>query len=100
MQQLYPALLQMPVAVQAERRGEEYVISVPTYACKDKLKQVVEDIMLIRNRNFVQSAELVCLQLLCTVLVLFPSYCLILMRSFVGYYGYSKYDLPASRIPV
>ena len=56
--------------------------------------------MQIRNRNFIQSAELVCLQLLCTVLVLFPSYCLILMRSFAGHYGYPEYDLPASRIPV
>ena len=43
MHQLYPALLRMPVAVQAERRGEEYVVSVPTYACKDELKQVVLD---------------------------------------------------------
>ena len=60
MQQLYSALLQMLVAVQAEGRGEEYVFSVPTYACKDELKQVVEDGMLIRNCNFVQSAELVC----------------------------------------
>ena len=56
--------------------------------------------MLIRNRNFVQLAELVCLQLLCFVLVLFPSYCLILMRSFSGHYDYLEYDLPASRIPV
>ena len=44
--------------------------------------------MLIRNHNFVQLAELVCLQLLCTVLELFPSYGPILMRSIVGYYDY------------
>ena len=100
MHQLYHALLRMPVAVQAEGRGEEYVVSVLAYACKDKLKQVVEDEMLIHNCNFVQLAELVCLQLLCTVLVLFQSYCLILMCSFVGHYGYSEYDLPTSRIPV
>ena len=56
--------------------------------------------MLIRNRNFVQSTELVCLQMLCTVLELFPSYGLILMRSFVDHYGYPEYDLPAPRIPV
>ena len=43
---------------------------------------------------------MVCLQLLCTVLVLFPSYYLILMRSFPGHYGYPEYDLPASRILV
>ena len=51
MHQLYPALLRMLVAVRAEGRGEEYVISIPTYSCKDELKQVVEDIMLIRNHN-------------------------------------------------
>ena len=73
MHQLYPTLLRMSVAVRTEERGEEYVVSVPTYACEDKLKQVVEDEMLIRDWNFVQSAELVCLQLLCTVLVLFMS---------------------------
>ena len=100
MHQLYPALLLIPVAVRAEGRGKEYVVSVPAYACKDELKQVVEDGMLIHNCNFVQSAELVCLQLLCTVLLLYPSYCLILMRSFTGHYGYPEYDLLASRIPV
>ena len=85
MHQLYQALLRMPMAVLAEGRGEEYVISVPAYACKDELKQVAEDRMLIRNRNFVHSKEMVCLQLLCSILVLFPSYCLILMCSFVGH---------------
>ena len=100
MQQLYPVLLRMPVAVQVEARGEKYVVLVPTYACKDELKHVVEDGMLIRNHNFIQPMELVCLQLLCTIIVLFLSYCLIIMRSFVGHYGYSKHDLPASRIPV
>ena len=90
----------MLVAVWAEGRGEEYVVSVLAYACKDELEQVVEYGMLIRNRNFVQSAELLCLQLLCSVIVLFPSYCLILMRSFTGHYGYPEYDLLASRIPV
>ena len=100
MHQLYATRLQMHVAMRAEGRGEEYAISVPAYAYKDELKQVVEDGMLICNRNFVQSAELVCIQMLCTVLVLFPSYCLILMRSFAGHYDYPEYDLPASRILV
>ena len=56
--------------------------------------------MLIRNNNFVKSAKLVCLQLLCTIIVLFPSYCLILMRYFTGHYDYPEYDLQASRILV
>ena len=100
MHQLYPALLRMPVVVRAEGKGEEYAILVPTYACKDELKQVVEDGMLIRNRNFVQSVELVGLQLLCNFFSIIPSYCLILMHSFAGYYGYPEHDLPASRVPV
>ena len=69
MHQLYPELLRMTVVVQAEGIGEEYAVIVPAYACKDELKQVVEDGMLIRNRNFVQSAELVCLQLLCSSII-------------------------------
>ena len=51
-EQLYPALLRMSVAMRAEGKGEEYVVSVPAYACKKDLKQVVEDDMLIRNRKF------------------------------------------------
>ena len=49
----------MPVEVQAEWKGEKYVVLIPAYTCKKDLKQVVEDGMLIRNRNFVQSVELV-----------------------------------------
>ena len=61
MHKLYLALLWMPIAVLEKGRGEEYAVSVPAYACKDELKQVVEDRMLICNCNFVQSAKLVCL---------------------------------------
>ena len=60
MEQLYLALLRMSVAVRAKGKGEEYAVLVPAYTCKEDLKQVVEDDILIRNRNFVQSAELVC----------------------------------------
>ena len=69
LEQLYPAMLRMPVEVLAKGKGEKYVISIPTYTCKEVLKQAVEDGMLIRNRNFFQLAELVCLQLLCTSLI-------------------------------
>ena len=100
MHQLYPTLLRMPVAVWTKGKGKEYAVPIPAYACKDKLKQVVEDGMLIRNRNFIQSAKLVCLQLLCTILLSLPSYCLILIRSFLGHYDYPEYDLPTSRVPV
>ena len=59
LEQLYLAMLLMPVDVWAKGKGEKYVVSIPTYTYKDDLKQVVEDGMLIRNRNFVQSAKLV-----------------------------------------
>ena len=59
MEQLYPTLLRMLIVVRARGKGEEYAVLVPSYACKEDLKQVVEDDMLIRNRNFVQSAKLV-----------------------------------------
>ena len=100
MHQLYLALLQMLVAVRVWGMGKEYTVLVRTYTCKDDLKQVVEDGMLIRNRNFVQLAELVCFPLLCIVPVLFQSHCLTLMCSFAGYHGYPKHDLLASRTPV
>ena len=38
LEQLYPALLQMSVAVRAEGKGENYVVSVPAYAYKEDLK--------------------------------------------------------------
>ena len=53
--------------MRVEGKGEKYVVSIPAYACKEDLKQVVEEDMLIHNHNFVQSADLVCSQLLCTV---------------------------------
>ena len=59
MEQLYLILLRMLLVVRAGGKGEEYVVSIPAYAFKEDLKQVVEDGILIRNRNFVQSAEVV-----------------------------------------
>ena len=46
-------MLRMPVKVQAEGNGEKYAVLIPAYACKEDLKQAVEDDMRIRNRNFV-----------------------------------------------
>ena len=59
LEQLYPEMLRMLVDVWAEGKCEKYAVLIPTYSCKEDLKQVVEDGMLIRNCNFVQSAELV-----------------------------------------
>ena len=99
LKQLYPAMLRMPIEVRVEGKGEKYVVSIPAYACKEYLKQVVEEDMLIRNHNFVQSVDLVRSQLLCTVLVSLLSYYFIRRRSFVGRYDYPEHDLPASRVP-
>ena len=56
LEQLYPAMLRMLVEVRAEGTGEKYVVSIPANACKEDLKQAIEDDILIRNRNFFQSA--------------------------------------------
>ena len=47
LEQLYPAMLWMLVEVRDEGKGEKYVVSIPAYACKEDLKQAVEDGMLI-----------------------------------------------------
>ena len=91
-------MLRMPVEVRAKGKGEKYVVSILAYACKEDLKQAVKDGMLIRNRNFAQSAELVCLQLLCTSLISLLNYCFVLMCYFVGGYGHPKHDLPVPRV--
>ena len=95
LEQLYPAMLRMPVEVQAEGKGEKYIVSIPAYACKEDLKQAVEDGMLIHNRNFVQLVELVCSQLLRTTIISSPSHYFIQMCYFAGGHGHPKHDLPA-----
>ena len=92
-------MLRMPVQVQVEGKGEKYSLSIPANAYKEDLKQVVEDGMHIHNCNFVQLAKLVRSLILCNVLGSLPSYCFILMRSFVGCYGYPEHKLSASRVP-
>ena len=58
---LYSTLLRMPVIVRAEGRGEEYAISSPASTGKEDLPHMVEDGMLVQNRNFAQSTKLVLL---------------------------------------
>ena len=84
--------------VRAEGKGEKYVVSIPAYACKENLKQTVKDGMLIRNRNFVQSTEMVCSQLLCTSLISLQNCSFILMRYFAGGHGHPEHDLLAPRV--
>ena len=40
-------------------QGEEYSVVAPVDTTKEDIYQIVEDGMQIRNRNFVQTAELV-----------------------------------------
>ena len=56
---LYLALLRMLVTVKAEGRGEEYAISAPASIGKEDILHMVEDEMLVQNRNFPQSTGLV-----------------------------------------
>ena len=92
-------MLRMPVEVRAEGKGEKFVVSITGYTCKEDLKQAVKDGMMIRNRNFVQSAELLCSQLLCITLTSLPSHDFILMCYFSSGHGYPEHDLPALRVP-
>ena len=71
---LYPVMLWMLVAVRAGGQSEEYTISVPAGTIKEDLQQMIEDGMQVRNCNFDQSTELVSLEALYLVLVLFLSY--------------------------
>ena len=59
MHDLYPVLLQLPVAVRAGGLGEEYSLTVPVGTVKEDLKLIIEDGMQVRNRNYVQSTKLV-----------------------------------------
>ena len=56
---LYLRTLQLPVKAREARQGEEYSVSVPVGTLKEDIYQIVEDGMQIRNRNFIQTAELV-----------------------------------------
>ena len=52
-------MLRLPVRAREARQGEEYSVVVPIGTTKKDIYQIVEDGMQIRNRNFVQTAELV-----------------------------------------
>ena len=56
---LYLRTLRLPVRAQESEQGEEYSIDVPVGTIKEDIYQIVEDGTQIRNRNFVQTAELV-----------------------------------------
>ena len=57
--ELYPRTLWMPVIAWEAGLGEEYFMVVPVGTIKEDIQQIVEDVMQIRNRNYVQLVELV-----------------------------------------
>ena len=56
---LYPRMIRMPVAARAGGLGEEYSVAILAGIIKEDLQQIIEDGMQVRNRNYVQSTELV-----------------------------------------
>ena len=68
-------MLRMLVTVRGKGQGEDYTNSVPACTIKEDLQQMIEDGMQVHNRNFAQSTELVNLEALYLILVLFLSYC-------------------------
>ena len=56
---LYPVMLRMPVVARANGAGEDYSVTVPSGTNKEDLQQIIEDGIQIRNRNYIQSYELV-----------------------------------------
>ena len=56
---LYPMMLRMPMASRANCVGEDYFVTVPAGTNKEDLQQIIDDRIQIRNRNYIQSSELV-----------------------------------------
>ena len=50
---LYPHMLQMPVAARGMGLGEDYSVSVPAGTRKEDIKQIINDRIQVRNRNYV-----------------------------------------------
>ena len=56
---LYPAMYRVPVIARGMGFHKAYTIPVPTSTPKEDLLQIIDDGIQVRNRNFVQSTELV-----------------------------------------
>ena len=56
---LYPHMLQMPVATRGMGLGEDYSVSIPAATWKEDIQWIIEDWIQVRNRNYVYSTELV-----------------------------------------
>ena len=56
---LYPHMLQMQVVAQGMGLGEDYTVSVLVGTQKEYIQWIIDDGIQVRNRNYVQSTELV-----------------------------------------
>ena len=52
-------MLRMPVLARGMGLREDYSMSVPTGTRKEDIEQIIDDGIQVRNRNYVQSTELV-----------------------------------------
>ena len=56
---LYLTMYRVPVAARGMGLLEDYSMPVTAYTSKEDFSQIIDDRILVRNRNFVQSIELV-----------------------------------------
>ena len=56
---LYPHMLRMPVAAWGMGLGEDYMVSISAGTRKEDIQRIIDDGIQVRNRNYVQSTELV-----------------------------------------
>ena len=52
-------MLRMPVVARGMDLGEDYSVSVPVGTRKEDIERIINDGIQVRNRNYVQSTELV-----------------------------------------
>ena len=56
---LYPHIYRVPVVTRGMGLHEDYTMTLPASTPKEDFSQIIEDGIQVRNRNFVQSNELV-----------------------------------------
>ena len=56
---LYPAMYRVPVVARGMGLHETYTVPVPVSTPKEDFSQIIDDVIQVRNHNFVQSTELV-----------------------------------------
>ena len=56
---LYPHIYRVPVAARGMGLREDYLVTLPVSTPKEDFLQIIDDGIQVRNRNFVQSTELV-----------------------------------------